>query len=189
MADRMALDVTALPLCQFLARLFVAPPDEKLLESCRHGPGAQLLADCASDPALAPAASHLATAVRGSDIVALSRAWTLLFSGAGGPASVPPYASAYAEGRLYGAPAARMQAELQRLDMAVAGSEPPDHVAIQLTVLAELLWREPPEVAETFRRTELAWLPGFCGSCITRDPTGFYAGAALLLAALAGGEA
>ncbi|MDR3535690.1 MAG: molecular chaperone TorD family protein [Acetobacteraceae bacterium] len=189
--DRTPLDATALPLCQFLARLFIAPPDAKLLQSCRDGVGARLLADCAADPRFAPGTTCLMGALRANCIEALSNAWTLLFSGAGGPANVPPYASAYAEGRLYGAAAARMQAELSRLDLAVAGDcrEPPDHVAIQLTILAELLWREPPETAEAFRRTELAWLPAFCGSCATRDSTGFYAGAALLLAALAGCEA
>lgn len=185
-----ALDVTALPLCQFLARLFIAPPDAALLQSCSDGPGAGLLADCAADPAFAPGAARLAAALRTADAASLNHAWTLLFSGVGGPSTVPPYASAYTEGHLYGAAATRMQAILARLDMAVAADcrELPDHIAIQLTVLAELLWREPPDAAEAFRRAELTWVSGFCRDCAAADPTGVYAAAATLLTAVAGSE-
>lgn len=189
MAERgFTLDVTALPLCQFLSRLFIAQPDAALLQSCLDGPGARLLAGWAADPALAPAAGALVAALHAHDLPALNRAWTLLFTGAGGPGGVPPYASAHTESRLYGAAAARMQAELTRLEMSVAADchEPPDHVAIELAVLAELLWREAPAEAEAFRRTELAWLPAFCRGCEAADPTGFYAASARLLAVLAG---
>ncbi len=185
------LDVTDLPLCQFLARVFIAEPDAPLLQSCREGPGARLLADCAGDPVREPGAARMVAALGGTDLAALSHTWVSLFSGASGPESVSPYASTYSEGRLYGAATARMQAELVRLDMAVAADcqEPPDHVAIELTVLGELLWREPVDAAEAFCRTELAWLPELCGSCTAHDLTGFYAGAAMLAAAVAGHNA
>jgi TorA specific chaperone len=185
MAEHLA--ATLLPLCQFLAQVFITQPDTALLQSCRDGAGARLLAECGTDPVLAPAATGFIAALRSNDLTALGRAWTLLFSGAGGPASVPPYASAYTEGRLYGAAAARMHGVLDRLDMSITADcrEPPDHVAIQLVILAELLSRDAAEDAQAFRQSELAWLPDFCAGCTMRDPTGLYAAAALLLAAVA----
>lgn len=180
-------DVTvAEGVCHLLSRVFIDPPDAAMLQSCREGAYADLLRACARDPAFAPGARRLAEVVETAELPALSRSWMLLFSGAGGPATVPPYASAAEEGRLYGAATARMQALLAALDLSVAQDcpEPADHIAIQLTVLAALMARGDVAAAERFRRSELGWAAGFCEACAAADRTGFYAGAALLLAAV-----
>src|SRR3954471_9988785 len=154
MADRMPASLVAsIPLCHFLARLFIAAPDAALLQDCRRGTHAALLAECAADPELAAGAIRLSLALDTEDATAVSRAWMLLFSGAGGPATVAPYASAYEEGRLYGAATSRMRAVLARLDLAVAADchEPADHIAIQLSVFALLLSSDELPAAEEFR--------------------------------------
>jgi TorA-specific chaperone len=188
MADLMIAADTAnlAPLCQLLSRLFVAQPDEALLQSCRQGDDARLLTACQAEPALALATRHLFDAVAAADVAMLGRAWTLLFSGAGGPATVAPYASVFQDGRLYGAATARMHDLLSGLDMSVAADclEAPDHIAIQLTLLAVLIGQKDFAAADRFRQTELAWVEGFCRLCVIGDPTGFYAGAAELAAAV-----
>jgi TorA specific chaperone len=186
MADRAI--TLSVAICHFLSRLFVAEPDDGLLQSCRHGPYARLLAACAEHPTTQAGARRVIAALVEADIPTLSRAWTLLFSGAGGPATVAPYASAHESGRLYGAATSRMQDILTGLDLSIAEDchEPADHIAIQLSVLALLLERGDGAATDAFRRTGLAWLPTFCRGCANGDPTGFYHGAALLLIAVAG---
>jgi TorA-specific chaperone len=186
MADPAITPATSI--CHFLSRLFVAEPDDALLQSCRSGAYAGLLAGWAEQPAMQAGARRLIAALGETDIATLGRAWTLLFSGAGGPATVAPYASAHDGGRLYGAATARMQDVLVRLDLSISPDchEPADHIAIQLSVLALLLERGDGVAVHAFRRTELAWVPDFCRGCASGDPTGFYQGAVLLLAAVAG---
>ena len=120
-------------------------------------------------------------------VAALARAYTLLFSGAGGPQTVPPYESAFTtpNGRLFGEPEARMRALLAELNLHVAKElgEAADHVAVEFAVMAEL-------PAGSARRDDLArhldrWLNDFRAGCAARDGTGFYAGAAMVATALA----
>ena len=117
----------------------------------------------------------------------LERSYTLLFSGAGGPATVAPYESVFASngGRLFGESEARMRTLLRHLDLHVAAGpgEPADHVAIECAVMAELPAGAPPR-ADLVRRMD-GWLGDFRDACGTFDESRFYAGAATIAAALA----
>jgi TorA-specific chaperone len=117
----------------------------------------------------------------------LESSYALLFSGAGGPATVAPYESAFAPrgGRLFGESEARMRTLLRHLDVHVAAGpgEPADHVAIECAVMAELPAGAPPR-ADLVRRLD-AWLVDFRDACGAFDERGFYAGAATIAAALA----
>ncbi len=173
-------------LCEFLARVFASPPDEALIRSCQDGPARALLATLACDDTLRPPVRQMSQAVfapRGEQT--LARSYGLLFSGAGGPATVSPYASAHLEGRLFGNAAARMDGVLRELDLSIAAdsNEPSDHLSIQLTVLAELHRRAGPAAARRFRDEQLLpWAQSFCAQCHAHDASGFYAAAAALLA-------
>jgi TorA specific chaperone len=168
---------------RWLAGVFAAPLDQDAIAACRmniaasgDSPGLDLMGEALN--ALPAGAQGAAT---------LAHAYTLLFSGAGGPETVSPYESAFATptGRLFGEPEARMRALLAELDLHVAGdfAEPADHIAVELATMARL-------PVGSARREELAlrldgWLPGFRDGCAARDGTGFYAGAAMVAATLA----
>src|SRR4029077_19098984 len=173
----------------WLAGIFAAPLDPEAIADCRAGIAAS---EAAEDSVLSPGLRHMRQALdalpTGAERVAtLERAYTLLFSGAGGPNSVPPYESAFTtpNGRLLGEPEARMRALLAELNLHVAKElgEAADHVAVEFAVMAELPIRSA-------RREELArhldgWLNGFRDACAARDGSGFYAGAAMVATALA----
>lgn len=176
-------------LCEFLARVFAAPPDAAFVRSCRDGVGGALLAMLAEDGAQYPAVRRMTDVLadpHGEDAVAeeLARVYTRLFSGVAGPDTVSLYASAHLKGRLFGDATARMDGVLTALGMSVAAenSEPADHLPIQLAVLAEVLRRGDAAFAHRFCEQQLRnWLPTFLDQCRARDPSGFYAGAAKVI--------
>jgi TorA specific chaperone len=179
----------AMLLCEFLARVFSAPPDATFVGSCRHGVGAALLATFADDDDLRPEVQQMMDALGeplADDMMAgvLDRLYTRLFSGVAGPETVSLFASAHLEGRLFGDATARMDATLAELGMSVAADshEPADHLAIQLAVLCELLRRDDTTIAQRFADKQMCnWVPMFANHCRSRDPGGFYAGAATLV--------
>jgi len=115
----------------------------------------------------------------------LNAAFCCLFLGAGGPhGNAPPYESAYAgHGRLFGEPTAEMTKMLAAHGLGVAEGccEPPDHLAIELALLAALLAGPGPAAAAAVRDRLLGWVPGFAARCAEADTTGFYAALAALL--------
>jgi TorA-specific chaperone len=181
----------AFALCDFLSRLFAAPPDTDFVRSCRNGAGGRLLAELADEEALRPAIQRMTAALAGPDdeqsvSKRIGQAYTLLFTGVAGPNTVSPYASAHLCGRLFGEATGRMDQILTTFGLAVVAEyrEPADHLAIQLAVLRELLRRDDLAEAFQFRDQHLGnWVPAFRDLCLTRDPSGFYAGAAVVLAA------
>lgn len=176
-------------LCEFLARAFSAPPDERFVGSCRHGVGAALLATLAENDTLCPAVQQMTDALGerlANDAMAatLERVYTRLFSGVAGSATVSLFASVDLEGRLFGDATARMDAALIELGMSVAvdNHEPTDHLAIQLAVLCELLRRDDATAVRRFAEQQMCnWIPRFADQCRACDPGGFYAGAATLV--------
>ena len=175
---------------RWLAGIFAAPLDPEAIAACRAGIASSEMA--AEDSMLSPGLRQMGHALdalpAGAEgVAALARAYTLLFSGAGGPQTVPPYESAFTtpNGRLFGEPEARMRALLAELNLHVAKElgEAADHVAVEFAVMAEL-------PAGSARRDDLArhldrWLNDFRAGCAARDGTGFYAGAAMVATALA----
>jgi TorA-specific chaperone len=179
----------AMLLCEFLARVFAAPPDTTFVGSCRHGVGAALLAAFAKDDALGAAIQQMTGALEVSlpdEGVAeeLEYVYTQLFSGVAGAETISLFASAHLEGRLFGGATGRMDAVLHELGLSVAADHhgPADHLAVQLAVLGERLGRDDTTVAQRFAEQHLRnWVPMFVPQCHARDPSGFYAGAATLV--------
>jgi TorA-specific chaperone len=113
----------------------------------------------------------------------------LLFSGAAGPGTVAPYESVHTSdaGLLFQRPAADMQALLAQLDLDPVRlpGEPPDHIAVELAVLAEALRRDDAATAARLLHHHLLrWAPDFAELCQAHDPHGLYAAAAALLTPL-----
>jgi TorA specific chaperone len=177
---------------RWLSSVFAAPLNFGGLEAARID--LESLAILAQNPALTPGIRRMQMAVdalpTGEEGVAtLAHAYTLLFCGVGGRESVPPYESAFTtpNGRLFGEAEGRMRALLADLDLHIVEgvSEPADHIAIELAAMAELAKPSASEV----RRNELmqaldGWLGDFRDACAIRDRSGFYAGAAMVAAAL-----
>lgn len=168
-------DPAALPapfVCRWAAALLLQPPDAAALAAYRAPEGAQLLAALCADPALGPAGRVLAALIDAQmrlDAAAdrLTTAHSRAFL-VGGPRAAPPYASVWRspKGLLWQEPARAMLKLLAETGVAVdaALSEPPDHLGIQLDLLAVLLEREArgeavPLPAAVFARSHLlSWL-------------------------------
>ncbi|MFO1061461.1 MAG: molecular chaperone TorD family protein, partial [Dongiaceae bacterium] len=184
LAEDAALAAAAL---RWLAGLFLAPPGPDGMAALR-----QVLPTLAGDAALGPALAGMAdrlSALEDPDRD-LAIAFNRLFVGAGGPETVAPYESARAEphGRLFGTATAEMADLLEQLDLRVAIAEPPDHLAVELQLLAQLAATGDPREAMLLRRLG-GWVPSFRDACAARDPTGFYAAAAAALSTLLDGRA
>ncbi len=177
-------------LCDGLAAVFAAPLSAERIATLRSPHGATLLAELGATTGLAREVAALAAALAAGRpaeaAVAVEQAYVQLFSGAAGPNTVAPYESVHtsASGLLFQRPAAVMQALLARLDLDVAGlpAEPPDHIAVQLAVLAEALRRgDACTVLYLLDDHLLRWAPGFAALCRAHDPHGLHDAAAALL--------
>ena len=93
----------------------------------------------------------------------LERTFTALFLGAGGPESLPPYESAHVShsGLLFQEATGEMQQLLSRLGMSVERrcKEPPDHLAIEVATLAQLLRLRAKSDSQRIRRNSSGICP------------------------------
>lgn len=125
----------------------------------------------ATEPDLAPIALEIAGE------------FARLFLGVGGRYSAPPYQSFYvnADGRLMQHTAAEMQEELRHLDVRLGDGffDLPDHIAVQLAVMAELTQTaDIAKQAEYLEHRLLGWIGKFRDRCVAANRAGFYAAAA-----------
>jgi len=179
-------------IAEWLAGLFVAPPSAETVSSYRGGLGAQFLAALSEEPGCATGAHRIQSALITPDSPAavarqLAAAFAQLFDGVGGTKTVSLYESAHVSvsGRLFQAPAGDMERLLRHSDVSTVDAfrEPPDHLSIELALLARLMRHGAGHQAQTalLDRHLLAWVPIFADRCCDTDPTGFYAGAAQVL--------
>jgi len=175
---------------RWLSGIFAAPLDAEALAACRAN--VRFAAELSQDPALVDGRRMMQGALDalpdGAEATRiLERSYFLLFSGAGGPATAAPYESVFTPrgGRLFGESEARMRTLLRHLGLHVAAGpgEPADHVAIECAVMAELPAGAPLR-ADLTRHLD-GWLPDFRDACGEFDASRFYAGAAMIAAALA----
>jgi len=183
-------------IADWLAGLFIAPMSATMVASHRSGLASDLLAYLAGEPGYGHGIAQMQAAL-GADGAAeatrrrLAAAFTRLFDGAGG---IALYESAYLgpSGRLFQAPVAAMNQQLRAADRAIcdATGEPPDHLSIELALLATQLRQGDLRRSAELRDVHLlTWVPEFAEHCGKADPTGFYAGAAQVLLAFLTAEA
>ncbi|PYF10924.1 TorA-specific chaperone [Rhodobacter viridis] len=179
-------------LWHWLAEVFLTPPSAERLSALREGAGAKWLAALAAEPAFAEALTEIRAALASPlDAARLQTRLTIafngLFLGLGGKHTLAPNESAWTHGgRLFQAPVTEMSALLSACDLSLAQGccEAPDHLSVELMLLAHLEAHADPR-AEALQARLRLWLPGFCAAVRAEDRTGFWAGAAaLLLAAL-----
>ena len=180
----------------WLAGLFARELSDEALAAYRGAEGHALLERLGARSALAPAVARLrALAERGAAAEPAAKAlagdFARLFLGAGGRHGVPPYESAYGSerGLLFQEPTTQTAAVIRELDLRVADGfpEPPDHLAVQLSVMAELARREDAAARQLWflESRLLSWIEAFRDDCAATDRAGFYATAAASLAAFA----
>ena len=176
--------------CRWAASLLLVPPCTDALATYATAEGSMLLAALRGDPALAQtgeALSALTEAPDGLEIAASrlaaehSRAFLV-----GGPQAVPPYASVWRseKGLLWQEPARQMARLLRETGLVIdtGTPEPPDHLAIQLNLLAALLEREaeggetPLPAAEFAHEHVMSWVPDLATALRRRGYTVFYGG-------------
>jgi TorA-specific chaperone len=181
-------------IADWLAGIFVAPPTADMVANFREEMGETLFEALAEDPGWAAGTQRMRSAlnVEGSAAAVarkLSVAFTQLFDGVGGCKTAALYESAHvcASGRLFQAPADDMARLLRQLDVSVDDGfrEPPDHLSIELALLARLMRHDADTQAQAALLDGhlLVWVPMFADRCRECDRTGFYAGAAQLLMA------
>ncbi len=189
---------------RWLAGIFAREPSLDALETYRSGEGAALLSQLGREPTLAALAHDLVTRTAGEEslqpvVRELAGAFARLFLSVGGRRSAPPYESAYTNerGLLFQEAVDRVGESLSELGLTLPPGfpEPPDHIAVQLSVMAELANRCDGLAAgdelealvqkqRSFLETRLMpWVPRFADDCIAFDRSGFYAAAAESLVA------
>ena len=186
-----ARDLVAL--FNWLSAVFAAPPDRDSVISYRRGPAAAWLEGVSVLPGCAEPVAHMLRALEADadDALVVARvgsAYGMLFEGIGGPKTVSPYESVHRDGgRLFGPPAAEMEAVLAAHDLSVAVSthEAPDHLAVELAAAAQLLSGGEPDAEAIIARLR-GWVPAFAADCAVADADGFWAGAAAVLIAIVG---
>jgi TorA-specific chaperone len=174
----------------WLAEVFIAPLTIVAVSEHCSTDGAQLLEAIGDELGCRSAIDRMRSALSGGAAAAsiereLSIAYTLLFEGVAGSATVPLYESAYGgEGtRLFQRATADMESMLQDCALSVSKDccEPPDHLSIELALLAAVL-RDDDKPRAAFLRDRLrAWVPEFAARCNKADGNGFYGGAAMVL--------
>ena len=181
-----------------LTTIFGAPLERGDIEALRQPPEEGPFATLSSVPALAPSVDALLATIREFGDTAqtesrLNREFCLLFLGAGGPRSAPPYESYYnGSGRLFQEPAGEMAKLLNASGMQMANDfrDAPDHLVVELSLLEESILRLSDQheaaiaTARALHQRLQGWLPSFEADCRRNDGTGFYAAAAALLTAL-----
>ncbi len=180
---------------RWLAGLFSTEISAEALEIYKTAEGQTFLNVLTVEPTLGPIVAVIRNIAKGESknrSLDLASAYARLFLGAGGPNSAPPYESAYVSerGTLFQKSTAEMTDILRQLDLSVTQGlkEPPDHIAVQLNVMAELADRSARAggqndavVAEMIERQTafidnhlLTWLPAFRDDCIEVDTSNFY---------------
>lgn len=172
----------------WMGGLFLQSLDKDQIAAHLSGPGAAFLAELKQSQALNPALTTMLQILQEQDSERLlGKAFGMLFLGVGGPATVPPYESAFTDpnGRLFQQATGLMVEELRRLDLSLDDScvEPPDHLAIELMVMSHLIDQGDDAAQASFLNRHLSWIAQFAELCDQLDPSGFYAAAAQALTA------
>ncbi len=183
---------------RWFAALFAREPSVEMLSVYRSDEGRTLLDELGRREALAPIVEQIRDQIAPSEDLAakamdLAGAFSRLFLGVAGRRSAPPYESAYVSdtGRLFQEPTARAAELLQDLDLRVPEGfpEPPDHLAVLLSIMAELADRSEAQGESISRQQSflderlMTWVGDFRDDCVKADRSGFYAAAAESLVA------
>jgi TorA-specific chaperone len=174
----------------WLAGIFIAPLTLYAVAEQLSSAGTSLLAAMGDALHCQPSTDGMRLALTGSASVRatmshLGRAYTRLFEGVSGPATIPLYESAYTAmgNRLFQASTGQIESLLQRRGLSVAREcgEPPDHLSVELALLSSAMRDGDRSVVHLVNEHLSSWVPKFCAQCEVRDTTGYYGGAAVLL--------
>lgn len=176
---------------EWLAGLFLAPVSFDVVISYREGLGATLLAEMAQQPRCLDGIQTMRAALAvGTPAAVLTRTFEIafmqLFEGVGGPRTVSPFESVHVSPRslMSQAPARDMDLLLTSAGLQVIGRtrEPADHLSVELALLAAMMRTGRQQQQAALLDRLLRWVPDFADTIDAADPSGFYAGAASVLA-------
>lgn len=182
-----------LVLFRWLATLFQREADVATIAWYRSDDGSGFFSFLTEYPAFSDGAGKIQKAVCTSEpidgaIIRLAGSFASLFHGVDPVHAAPPYESHFrsAKGQLYGPESLAMETLLSRHGMRLDGfSEPADHIAVSLHLMAHLIEQGNAPAQEEVIRDHLGgWVDEFAEDCIRFDKSGFYAGAATILKAI-----
>jgi TorA-specific chaperone len=191
---------------RWFALAFFAPPTENDVVDMREGKAQQFLHALTATPGASLGVQTMSEVLTSGTPVEvaseLGAAHAKLFYGAGGYESASPYRSVYSsdQGVLCQQATVEMERVLRqhRLRLQDTVCEPPDHLSIQLEVMAQLALRYAEaeqigsdtlpnlhaEQADFLNTQLLSWLPAFSRRVVEVDDLGFHAGLASALQAV-----
>jgi TorA-specific chaperone len=180
-------------IAEWAAGLFMAPLSTPAVNSYRDGLGSAFLDILGNEIGCKSGAQRMQWAlITEASAAAVARklaaTFTVLFDGVGGHRTVSLYESAHVSesGRLFQSPVSDMHLLLRQADMAIDDTfrEPADHLSIELALWARLMRAGAGHRAQAalVYHHLIAWVPMFADRCRDADDTGFYAGAARVLA-------
>ncbi|MFT4276319.1 MAG: molecular chaperone TorD family protein [Rhodopseudomonas sp.] len=174
--------------CEWLAKQFLAPPDDEQVRSIRSLRGQIALREIGASLNQQQAADTICQIMNAdsSETVAetLQRRHVALFEGMFRQRCVLPYASVWdGTDRLGGPAVTRIKRLMRDLDIHLDSTctEMPDHLGICLAVLAEALRQQREDVAAILLSDMRGWVPRFGEALIRADGTNYYGNLARLL--------
>lgn len=173
---------------EWLSAQIVRPPDAAMVAAARSVAGQLMLQQMGQmlgcEPEMDRLRRLMASGSADTVCVALERRHVALFEGVFAQRALPPYASCWdGTGRLCGPAVDRMRALMRQLDIRLADGvgEMPDHLGVQLALLAEAM-RQRNREAVAVLMTELAWAERFGMALMNAEGQGFYGIFAQILA-------
>ena len=180
---------------RWLAGLFAKELSVDMLEVYADQGGQAFMERLQKEAALAPLVAELQEIVADKEnystrVLELAVVYANVFLGVAGEKSALPYESAYfgKKGLLYQQPTSEMLAIIQKLGLSQDGElkEPPDHISVELNVMAELVMKEDTvqQQIEFIDQHLLNWLPALRDDCNACEADNFYAKACQATVAL-----
>jgi len=180
---------------RWLAGLFANELSVDMLEVYADEGGQAFMERIRKEATLAPLVMELQNIVADKEryytrTLELGVVYANVFSGALGEKSALPYESAYFgdKGVLYQQPTIEMLAILKKLGLSQDGElkEPPDHISVELSVMAELVMLEEAtqQQIDFIDHHLLNWLPALRDDCMACEPDNFYGKACQVTVAL-----
>lgn len=165
---------------EWLSAQIIRPPDAGMVQAARSVAGQLMLQRMGHMLGCGPDMDRLRRLVASGSSeevrVALERRHAALFEGIFGYRALMPYASAWdGTGRLCGPAVDRMRALMRRLDIRLADGvgEMPDHLGVQLALMAEAMRRQDREAVAQLLG-DMTWVGRFGMALMNTEGNGFY---------------
>jgi TorA-specific chaperone len=179
----------------WFSRLILRPLDAEAVSANRFEDVLEFIADLGDELGMEAAAQTIMAFLRENAPDEIERrlghVYVVLFEGVSGPEAVSLYERSYADEtrRQLQAPLVEMLSVFRKLDASVGAEcrEPPDHLAVELAILAEALRQGNHTLGRHMARRLSRWLPAVKGAASRATCSEFYGAVFALIDAFVSG--